>query len=211
MTWGIFKSDSISDSYTKLKTEGWDDMLKSVKDKNATQPNGGSGKKQGTRYGGGKQKDDEAQERKDKKNEETSVDKESMIADDSAVLDEEKQGEIVKMGAKEIKHANMKDKQDDAEIMEPHSEGEANFVDKHYVNVTDDPTATKQDSGAGKLGKATAPKGQGPAAYKGDSKLSDKDKASYKEGTSEEGSNTISEEKSSGKKSFSNFKAKVTG
>jgi len=266
MTWGIFKSDSISDSYTKLKTEGWDDMLKSVKDKNATQPNGGSGKKQGTRYGGGKQKDDEAQERKDKKNEsfELFTDKEldvlinEVLSKDASagkwiddftksdapqfsgkspekrkqmalaayyaaqkkestdyesflVLDEEKQAEIVKMGAKEIKHANMKDKQDDAEIMEPHSEGEANFIDQHYVNVTDDPTATKQDGGAGKLGKATAPKGQGPAAYKGDSKLSDKDKASYKEGTSEEGSNTISEEKSSGKKSFSSFKAKVTG
>jgi len=205
-TWGIFKSDSISDSYSKLKTEGWDDMLKSVKDKNATQPNGGSGKKQGSRYGGGKQKDDEAQERKNKKNEETSVDKESMIADDSAIIDEEKQGEIVKMGAKEIKHANMKDKQDDAEIMEPHSEGEANFIDQHYVNVTDDATAGKQDGGAGKLGKATAPKGQGAGKYDG------KGKTGVKEDTSEEG--TVEEacgKKGSGKKSFNSFKAKVTG
>lgn len=342
--------------------EGWDDMLKSVKDKNSTQPNGGSGKKQGTRYGGGKQKDDEAKERKGKKNEEAIVDKEveqiaeAIHADDYhatsepsqfgghrpivkhkekgtvmyaggksystaakakegahaylsayekrgpnaamsaahehgkahgmkkegfelfnereldllinevlskdasagkwiddftksdapqfsgkskekrkqmalaayyaaqkkestdyesfVVLDEEKQAEIVKMGAKEIKHANMKDKQDDAEIMEPHSEGEANFIDQHYVNVTDDPTASKQDGGAGKLGKAAEPKGQGAATYKGDSKLSNKDKASYKEGTSQEG-NTIAEEassqESSGKKSFSSFKAKVTG
>ena len=38
--------------------EGWDDMLKAVRDKNKPQPNGGAGKKQGTRYGGGKQTPD---------------------------------------------------------------------------------------------------------------------------------------------------------
>ena len=37
--------------------EGWDDMLKSVKDRAKPQPSGGSGIKQGTRYGGSKQKD----------------------------------------------------------------------------------------------------------------------------------------------------------
>jgi hypothetical protein len=37
--------------------EGWDDMLKSVKDKAGPQPNGGSGKKQGSAYGGSKQKE----------------------------------------------------------------------------------------------------------------------------------------------------------
>ena len=37
--------------------EGWDDMLKAVKEKQKPQPNGGSGKKQGTAYGGSKQKD----------------------------------------------------------------------------------------------------------------------------------------------------------
>lgn len=42
-----------------VQQEGWDDMMKSVKDKSGPQPNGGSGIKQGTRYGGGKQKDDE--------------------------------------------------------------------------------------------------------------------------------------------------------
>ena len=140
--------------------------------------------------------------------------KESTDYESFLVLDEEKQPEIVKMGAKEIKHANMKDKQDDAEIMEPHSEGEANFIDQHYVDVTDDVTADKQDGGAGKLGKATGPKGQGAATYKGDSKLSDKDKANYKEGTNEEG-DAISEKanckEGSGKKGFSTFKAKVTG
>jgi hypothetical protein len=38
--------------------EGWDDMVKYAKEKNAPQPNGGAGKKQGTRYGGSKQKDE---------------------------------------------------------------------------------------------------------------------------------------------------------
>jgi len=39
--------------------EGWDDMVKSAKDavQNKPKPNGGSGVKQGTAYGGGKQKD----------------------------------------------------------------------------------------------------------------------------------------------------------
>ena len=37
--------------------EGWDDMVKSAKDsvKSGPKPSGGSGVKQGTRYGGGKQ------------------------------------------------------------------------------------------------------------------------------------------------------------
>ena len=37
--------------------EGWDDMLKAVKAKAGPQPSGGSGMKQGSRYGGSKQKD----------------------------------------------------------------------------------------------------------------------------------------------------------
>ena len=46
---------------TKEETveEGWDDMVKSAKDavKSGPKPSGGSGVKQGSRYGGGKQKD----------------------------------------------------------------------------------------------------------------------------------------------------------
>ena len=42
-----------------MKTnEGWDDMLKAAKAKSGPQPNGGSGVKQGTRYGGSKSKMD---------------------------------------------------------------------------------------------------------------------------------------------------------
>jgi hypothetical protein len=38
--------------------EGWDDMLKATREKSKPQPNGGSGKKQGSSYGGSKQKDE---------------------------------------------------------------------------------------------------------------------------------------------------------
>jgi len=41
-----------------LRKEGWDDMMKAVKDRAAPQPNGGAGKKQGSAYGGSKQKDE---------------------------------------------------------------------------------------------------------------------------------------------------------
>lgn len=46
--------------------EGWDDMLKAVKEKSGKQPNGGSGMKKGTRYGGAAQKSDAAEDKKDK-------------------------------------------------------------------------------------------------------------------------------------------------
>ena len=42
--------------------EGWDDMLKYAKEKNKPQPNGGAGKKEGSRYGGSKQKDEPVKE-----------------------------------------------------------------------------------------------------------------------------------------------------
>lgn len=52
--------------------EGWDDMVKSAKDalKDKPKPNGGAGMKQGTRYGGGKQKDTEEKKEKSEANEE---------------------------------------------------------------------------------------------------------------------------------------------
>ena len=86
-------------------------------------------------------------------------------------LDEVNQGEVVKTGAKEIKHANMKDKQDDQEIMEPHSGTEAKFIDAHSIRVTDDPTRVKQD--AGKVSRASEPKGKGPGSYNAKEKLGD--------------------------------------
>ena len=47
--------------------EGWDDMLKAAKERNKPQPNGGSGVKQGTRYGGSKQKDEPEKDTDEKK------------------------------------------------------------------------------------------------------------------------------------------------
>lgn len=51
--------------------EGWDDMMKSVKEKNGPQASGGEGKKAGKAYGGSKQvdssDDDSAEDKKDKK------------------------------------------------------------------------------------------------------------------------------------------------
>jgi len=53
-----------------MRKEGWDDMMKAVKDRAGPQPSGDSGVKQGTRYGGGKQKhpDDEVMDQKAGKN-----------------------------------------------------------------------------------------------------------------------------------------------
>jgi hypothetical protein len=50
--------------------EGWDDMVKAAQEKvkSGPQPNGGSGKKQGSAYGGSKQKDKPEQEVKEAKN-----------------------------------------------------------------------------------------------------------------------------------------------
>jgi hypothetical protein len=54
--------DKMKKEEVQLKTlkqfkEGWDDMLADVKKRGEPQPNGGSGKKQGSAYGGSKQKD----------------------------------------------------------------------------------------------------------------------------------------------------------
>lgn len=54
----------VTDKDSEMK-EGWDDMLKAAAEKKKPQPNGGQGRKQGTRYGGSKQKDDPVKEQKD--------------------------------------------------------------------------------------------------------------------------------------------------
>ena len=112
-------------------------------------------------------------------------------------LDEEKQGEVVKKDAKEIKHANMKDKQDDQEIMEPHSGTEQKFIDAHTIRVTDDPTRVKQD--AGKVTRASEPKGKGPGSYDAKEKLGDQKtgikEAIIKTGAGEEIDTTPGEKK----------------
>lgn len=64
--------DKMKKEEVQLKTlkqfkEGWDDMLADVKKRNEPQPNGGSGKKQGSAYGGSKQKDKPEQDTDEKK------------------------------------------------------------------------------------------------------------------------------------------------
>lgn len=141
--------------------------------------------------------------------------------DYDSFLEEAVQGEIVKSGSKEIKHANIKDKKDDQEIMEPHSQGEQDFIDQHSVIVTDDP-AREYKSGSEKLAVSSKPTAKGPGVYNGDSKLSEKDKASVKESASEEDSSEDDDkegvdeesscatgEKRSGKKTYATFKEKM--
>jgi hypothetical protein len=86
-------------------------------------------------------------------------------------LDEAVQKGIVSMDAKEIKHANMKDKQDDQEVMEPHSGTEQKFLDAHSVIVTDEPTKSGATTGADKVKRAAEPKGKGPGSYDAKEKL----------------------------------------
>ena len=134
--------------------------------------------------------------------------------DYDSFLEEAVQGEIVKSGSREIKHANIKDKQDDQDVMEPHSEGEADFLDKHTVQVTDDPAADGVNTGVGKVSAATKPVGQGAGKYDG------KNKTGVKESTTEAGSeeDTTSEDQSVAeakgedcgcKKTYTTFKEKM--
>ena len=82
--------------------EGWDDMLKAVKAKQGPQPSGGSGVKQGSRYGGSKQKDKpEQDEKKTQKEEVEQVDEASYSAKAAAAgKDIGKPGKMFKKIAK---------------------------------------------------------------------------------------------------------------
>ena len=51
---------------SKTHKEAWEDMVKAQKEKNKPQPSGGSGVKQGSRYGGSKQKEEPKDMKEDK-------------------------------------------------------------------------------------------------------------------------------------------------
>jgi len=51
------KKEEVQGKTLKQFKEGWDEMMADVKKRGEPQPNGGSGKKQGSAYGGSKQKD----------------------------------------------------------------------------------------------------------------------------------------------------------
>jgi hypothetical protein len=285
MVWGIFKSDSVSEAYKKMKAEelkgdqhkldvnkngkvdgedlaklrakkeevenveeGWDDMLKYAKEKNGPQPNGGAGKKQGARYGGSKQKEEkpvkeEAEDYTEQDldtliNEVLSKDasagewisdfvhsdnpkfagkskgkrKEMALAayygaqknestDYESFIELDEEADLVKSGSKQIKHANIKDKQDDQDTMEPRAQGERDFLDKLSVNITDDPAKDGVNTGASKVSHASEPKGQGAGKYDAKEKLG-------KQGV-KEAADCDSETK--GKKTFRKFKAQARG
>jgi hypothetical protein len=55
---GLKQADLDGDGEMEKVHEGWDDMMKAAKERSGPQPRGGSGIKQGTRYGGGRQTDD---------------------------------------------------------------------------------------------------------------------------------------------------------
>jgi hypothetical protein len=142
--------------------------------------------------------------------------KESTEYESFIELDEE--ADLVKTGSKEIKHANVKDKQDDQDDFGPTAKGERDFLDKLSVQVTDDPAANGHKTGADKLSAAAKPTGKGAGSYNGDSKLSSKDKASFKESAGEKehkrDEDDTNEEAgcstSKGKKTYAKFKAEKT-
>jgi hypothetical protein len=55
---GLKQADLDGDGKMEPVREGWDDMMKAAKERSGPQPSGGSGIKQGTRYGGGRQTDE---------------------------------------------------------------------------------------------------------------------------------------------------------
>jgi hypothetical protein len=55
---GLKRADLDGDGDMEPVREGWDEMMKAAKERSGPQPRGGSGIKQGTRYGGGRQTDD---------------------------------------------------------------------------------------------------------------------------------------------------------
>jgi predicted nucleic acid-binding Zn ribbon protein len=155
-----------------------------------------------------------AYKRKDDKLTLAAQKKESTNYESFIELDEE--ADLVKTGAKEIKHANVKDKEDDKDDFGPRAQGEKDFLDQLSVNVTDDPARDGHKTGADKLKPATKPTAKGAGSYNGDSKLSSKDKASFKESASQEDSSeeAIGEAsscstKSNGKKTYSSFKKEM--
>lgn len=52
------KKAGVPQTGKKPVKEAWEDMLKAAKERKGPQPNGGAGKKEGSRYGGSKQKDE---------------------------------------------------------------------------------------------------------------------------------------------------------
>jgi len=125
-------------------------------------------------------------------------------------LEEEK--DLVKSSSKEIKHVNIKDKDDDKEDFGPTAQGERDFLDKLSVQVTDDPARNGHRTGADKVKPATKPVAKGPGTYDAKSKLGIKEGSedSVEEACGDyddkNGKSKDEGTKAKGKKTFSKFK-----
>ena len=86
--------------------EGWDDMLKAVKDRSGPQPSGGSGIKKGSRYGGSKQKADDTE--KDDEDEKPKKDKKVKESSKPDYLDFDKDGNKKEPMKKALKDKKVK-------------------------------------------------------------------------------------------------------
>ena len=99
----------------ELLKEGWDDMVKDAKEKvkSGPKPSGGAGKKEGSRYGGSKQKDEKEPVKEELKGNQTKIDKNKnnkIDAEDFKLLrKEELKGNQTKIDAN---HNNKIDGQD---------------------------------------------------------------------------------------------------
>lgn len=129
------------------------------------------------------------------------------------------------LDAKEIKHVNLKDKRNDAEIMEPRAQGEKAFVAQHTLIVTDEPNKDGTPNGADKLSATKGPKGQGAGKYDAKEKLGNQGITSKKGEFSEETCSTgptatgdkageivdttPQEKKSANKKTYGKFKQEI--
>ena len=212
MVWGIFKSDSISDTYKKMKAEEatteLDRLISEVlsADQDAGKWIHDFVKSENPKFAG---KSKEKRKQMALAAYYAAQKKESTEYESFIELDEE--ADLVKMGAKEIKHANVKDKQDDQDTMEPRAQGERDFLDQLSVQITDDPARDGSKTGADKLSAASKPAGKGPGSYDAKEKLG---KQGVKEAS---GETTGSEEASSEeitdrtvKKTFAKFKAEAS-
>jgi hypothetical protein len=83
--------------------EGWDDMLKAAKERNKPQPNGGAGKKEGSRYGGSKQKDEPVKEELEESDASYAAGKEKEKEKRLTSSDQDKLAKLRAMMAKEKK------------------------------------------------------------------------------------------------------------
>lgn len=59
---GVLKKENTEVAKEEMLQEGWKEMMAATKERSGPQPSGGAGIKQGTRYGGGRQKDEPEQE-----------------------------------------------------------------------------------------------------------------------------------------------------